>query len=60
MSGPRRRAASKGGPAGRPQATWGLAPLLWLPGAAWADERGYLRVAAHRAIAYAVPSVRTL
>jgi predicted DCC family thiol-disulfide oxidoreductase YuxK len=40
-------------------ATCWLAPLLYLPGAAWAGERVYRRIAAHRTIACSVPSVRT-
>jgi len=41
-----------------PGTCW-LTPILWLPGVACVGERVYRRVAAHRAIACAVPSVRT-
>jgi zinc protease len=41
-----------------PASCW-LAPLLWMPGVAWAGERVYRRIAAHRALACAVPAVRT-
>ena len=40
-------------------ATCWLAPFLWLPGVAWAGERVYRRIAAHRTISCSVPPVGT-
>ena len=48
-----------GRPGNRLPATCGLAPCLWLPGVACAGERADRSIAVHRAIACAVPSIRT-